>query len=85
MCILMAQMDIDAILGIINDEYLSSFEQTKRMDPPTLQSAVDAGEQQIEYEIGADENEDGKIRLSWGTCDRNLCRARKAYSNADFV
>ena len=34
-------MDIDAILGIINDEYLSSFEQTKRMDPPTLQSAVD--------------------------------------------
>ena len=59
-------MDIDAILGIINDEYLSSFEQTKRMDPPTLQSAVDAGEQQIEYEIGADENEDGKIRLSWG-------------------
>ena len=59
-------MDIDAILGIINDEYLSSFEQTKRMDPPALQSAVDAGEQQIEYEIGADENEDGKIRLSWG-------------------
>ena len=59
-------MDIDAILGIINDEYLSSFEQTKRMDPPTLQSAVDAGEQQIEYEIGADENEDGKIRMSWG-------------------
>ena len=59
-------MDIDAILGIINDEYLFSFEQTKRMDPPTLQSAVDAGEQQIEYEIGADENEDGKIRLSWG-------------------
>ena len=59
-------MDIDAILGIINDEYLSSFEQTKRMDPPTLQSAVDAGEQQIEYEIGAGENEDGKIHLSWG-------------------
>lgn len=24
-------MDIDAILGIINDEYLYSFEQTKRM------------------------------------------------------
>ena len=59
-------MDIDAILGIINDEYLYSFEQTKRMDPPALQSAVDAGEQQIEYEIGADENEEGKIRLSWG-------------------
>ena len=59
-------MDIGAILGIINDEYLSSFERTKRMDPPTLQSAVDAGEQQIEYEIGADENDDGKIRLSWG-------------------
>ena len=59
-------MDIDAILGIINDEYLFSFEQTKRMDPPALQSAVDAGEQQIEYEIGADENEEGKIRLSWG-------------------
>ena len=59
-------MDIDAILSIINDEYLSSFEQTKRMDPPAFQSAVDAGEQQIEYEIGADENEEGKIRLSWG-------------------
>ena len=59
-------MDIDAILGIINDEYLSSFEQTKRMDPPAIQSAVDAGEQQVEYEIGTNENEEGKIRLSWG-------------------
>ena len=45
---------------VYHDEYLSSFEQTKRMDPPAFQSAVDAGEQQIEYEIGADENEEGK-------------------------
>lgn len=59
-------MDIDAILGIINDEYLSSFEQTRRMDPPALQSPVCAEDQRIEYEIGADEKEEGKIRLAWG-------------------
>ncbi len=59
-------MDIDVILGIINDEYLAFFEQTKRMDPPALQAPVAAGEQRVEYEIGADEKEEGKIRLAWG-------------------
>ena len=59
-------MNIDVILGIIDDEYLASFEKTDRMAPPAIQSPVNAGEQTVEYEIGADEKEEGKTRLVWG-------------------
>lgn len=59
-------MDIETILEIIDGEYLSSFEQTQRMDPPVLQTCVDGGVQRIEYEIGEEEKEEGKTRLAWG-------------------
>lgn len=60
-------MDIDAVLSIIDEEYLAGREKTERLAPPPIQKAVDGGEQEVMYEISAEENPDGKTRLAWGS------------------
>ena len=58
-------MDIEKILGIINDEYLCKYDRTERMAPPVMQPAV-AGRFEGEYELAPGENLEGKMRLSFG-------------------
>lgn len=58
-------MDIDKILGIMNDEYLCKYEKTERMAPPVMQQSV-SGEMESCYELAPGETMEGKTRLSYG-------------------
>lgn len=64
--ILDGKMDIDAVLKIINDEYLEDIPAGEKVELPELQKAVDAGEIVAEYEISPDENADNRYILAWG-------------------
>lgn len=59
-------VDIESTLEIINNEYLSDCEKQERLAPPVMQKAVDGGVTEVEYEIGEDEELDGRTRISWG-------------------
>ena len=58
-------MDIEKVLGIIQNEYLCHYEKTERMAPPVMQQPV-SGETQGFYELAPGENLEGKTRLSYG-------------------
>lgn len=59
-------IDIESTLQIIDNEYLSDFEKRERIAPPAVQTAVDGGVTEVEFEIGEDETPDGRTRISWG-------------------
>lgn len=59
-------VDIDAVLGIIDGEYLSSFEPGERLPVPALQRPVHAPEQRVVYELPTEEDERDRFRLAWG-------------------
>lgn len=59
-------VDIEGTLNIINNEYLSKFDKGVKIDAPEMQKAVDSGTQELEFEIGEDENEQGKTRIAYG-------------------
>lgn len=59
-------IDIENTLKIIDSEYLSDFEKQERIAPPAPQTAVDGGVTEVEFEIGEDEELDGRTRISWG-------------------
>ena len=59
-------MDIDTVLAILDDEYLSSIEPSERLAVPALQQPVKASPQRIEYELPAEEDEHDRYRLAWG-------------------
>ena len=58
-------MNIEQVLGILNDEYLCHYERTERMAPPVMQQPV-VGETAEEYELAPGEALEGKVRLSFG-------------------
>ncbi len=58
-------MDIENVLGIIENEYLCKFEKTQRMAPPAMQKPV-TGESEGWYELADGEEPEGKVRLSLG-------------------
>ena len=58
-------MNIEQVLGILNEEYLCHYERTERMAPPVMQQAV-SGETAEEYELAPGEALEGKVRLSFG-------------------
>ncbi len=58
-------LNIEQVLGILNDEYLCHYERTERMAPPAMQAAV-TGESEAEYELAPGEALEGKTRLSFG-------------------
>lgn len=60
------EMDIDAILGIIDGEYLRNFGRTERIAPPNFQNPVDGGTRTAVYEIGPEEDSRSKTRIAWG-------------------
>lgn len=59
-------LDIHKVLEVLDQEYLQEFEKTERMAPPTLQQPVDGGLREAEYELSAEENEEGRVRMAWG-------------------
>lgn len=58
-------MDIEKILGIIQNEYLCRYEKTERMAPPAMQAAV-SGSVEGTYELAPTEALEGKNLLSYG-------------------
>ena len=59
-------VDIDAVLGILDGEYLASAEPGERLPVPGLQRPVRAPEQRVAYELPAEADEGERYRLAWG-------------------
>ena len=59
-------LDLDTVLTILDEEYLSKFDRGQEVPIPALQKAVDGGTQTATYEIGPEEDEAGKTRLGYG-------------------
>ena len=59
-------VDLDAVLALIDDQYLSHMEKGTRIAPPPMQSAVKTPLVRAEYEVGSEEEEDGTARLVFG-------------------
>lgn len=58
-------LDIDAALSVINEEYLTDFERGERIAPPALQAPVAPGEKKVEFELSEGENPETSYRLNW--------------------
>ena len=59
-------VDLDAVLQVMDEEYLSSFARSERTVFPPLQAPVDGGVQRIEYEVASEAEEPGRTRLGYG-------------------
>ena len=59
-------LDINAVLELLDRDYLAGAEKTERIAPPAMQKPINGGTVCTTYEIGADEKEEGKTRLAWG-------------------
>lgn len=66
MIILDGTMDIEAILNIIDKEYLCNLESGSKVEENLFQNPVDGKVHEVEYELGPDEDEKGRTRISWG-------------------
>ena len=64
--ILDGALDIDAVLKLLDGEYLSRFERTERLPSAPAQPPVDGGSVCEEYELPEGEDEAGRCRLVWG-------------------
>jgi Zn-dependent M16 (insulinase) family peptidase len=73
-------VDLEQVLTILEEEYLSRFPRGERIAPPVMQRAVNAGEKTIVYELGQDEDPASRWRVAWGNVigdysDRLICTA----------
>lgn len=59
-------VDLDAVLRVLDEEYLRSFARSERTVFPPLQAPVDGGVQRIEYEVASEAEEPGRTRLGYG-------------------
>ncbi len=59
-------LDVDAVLSLLDGEYLSGFPRGERVPPPVLQKSVDGGTVEVEYELGEGEDPERRTRLAWG-------------------
>ena len=59
-------LDLDAVLKLLDEAYLSGAEKTKRIAPPALQKPVKGTLVQTEYEVSCPEEEEGTARLIFG-------------------
>lgn len=59
-------VDLDAVLKILDEEYLCDFDRTERTVFPPLQQPVDGGVQAVVYEVATPEEEAGRTRLAYG-------------------
>ena len=56
-------VDLEAVLALLDDGYLSRMEKGESMAPPPMQAPVDPPLVRAEYEVGSEEEEDGTARL----------------------
>jgi presequence protease len=56
-------VDLDAVLALLDDGYLSHMEKGVRMAPPSMQCPVKVPLVRAEYEVSSEEEEDGAARL----------------------
>jgi len=59
-------MDIEKILGILDGEYLSAYERIPAPGDIPFQAPVNGGTAEIEYELSAQEELEGRVRLADG-------------------
>lgn len=59
-------VDLDAVLKLLDEEYLSGFERTPATVFPPLQKPLIAADRTVEYEVSSPEEETGRTRLAWG-------------------
>lgn len=59
-------LDLDAVLTILDEEYMAKFDRGQEVPVPALQKPVDGGTQTATYEVGPEEDETGKTRLGYG-------------------
>lgn len=59
-------VDLDAVLQVMDEEYLRGFARSERTVFPPLQAPVDGGVQRIEYEVASEAEEPGRTRLAYG-------------------
>ena len=64
--ILDGDLDIDTVLGVIEDEYLSGLLRGERLMPAAMQAPVSAPAVEVEYEISEEEDENDRYRIAWG-------------------
>ena len=57
---------LDAVLELLNQEYLSSMEANLPIEGPIYQQPVQVSRQVVDYEIGEEENAENKYRMAWG-------------------
>lgn len=60
------KMDIDEILGILQNEFLQDFGRTEPIAFPPKQAPVDGGSHTETYEIGPEEPLGSRMRIAWG-------------------
>ena len=59
-------VDLDAVLRILDEEYLGTAERSERTVFPPLQQPVDGGVQTVAYEVPTAAEEAGRTRLDYG-------------------
>lgn len=59
-------IDIDLVLSILDQEYLSNFERGERIAPPAIQQSINAGMKRVTYELGQEESPNNRYRVAWG-------------------
>ena len=65
--ILDGNVDLDAVLKLMNEDYLSKIKPGKRIAPPEMQKPVNIGLVEAEYAVDSEEEEEGKARLVLGS------------------
>ena len=78
-------LDLEAVLAIIDGEYLSSMPRGQRIGPAIPQTPVNAGLREVAYEIGGGEDPANRYRFGWanvlGSChDREKLVAMQVLS-----
>ncbi len=64
--ILDGNVDLDAVLKLLEEDYLSKIQPGKRLAPPAMQRPVNIGLVEAEYAVDSEEEVDGKARLVFG-------------------
>ena len=64
--ILDGKVDLEAVLRLLDDDYLSKIKPGKRLAPPQMQKPVNIGLIEAEYAVDSKEEEEGKARLVLG-------------------
>lgn len=60
------QMDIEAVLAILDGEFLSAYDRQAWQPEIAVQPPVQSEPVQVQYELSPNEPTDGKARLAWG-------------------